>query len=348
MSPFSGGRELASLPIMSWRGRVLALGAAGLLLAAGCSNTVQGDAAAGSQETSAGKPVAGQSEGLIAALGAVRSTRESRVAFTYGDIAAIRDLVEQDRSRFEPLSGWGWDALWIERENVKKGIDLDIDAMQEAFVAGLPPDWVGVIRGDYDVTAVEAKISARGATPKKDGEATTWVVDASQGIDYDGPFSDVVHTNEFNVTRTAPGSFAYSSGAAAMEWVAATQGETLADDPVTMAAANCLGDVVAAELYRPGDGPDVVYAVGVQVAAPDDVTEVVCMAPADGNAEQLRKTFEQRLPDAVGPEFDALRGAEAVVDGAVVRVQAPARKDRPVSDVRNFTTVRSLPDLMSE
>jgi hypothetical protein len=250
--------------------------------------------------------------GLMAALGKVRATAETRVYIDYGSPGRIRALDDQDR--FEQLRGYGYSSIANYAKVVAEKLDFDPASLNEGVVAGQPPRWAGVLWGDYDVAAVDGRLGDLGIDEQDDGDATRW----NSGDDFEidlanGPFTGIVSTSEFNNIRTADGSFAYSPARAGIDWVTDAGDETLADDDVVAPLATCLGDVVAATI---ADG----QAAGVR-ATSDEVTEVICLEGDKGRVE--KELAEGSTPSTRQPWSDILPGAKVVDAGdGLVRITA--------------------------
>lgn len=236
--------------------------------------------------------------GLMAALGKVRATAETRTSVEYGSPGRIRALADQDR--FQQLLGYGYGTIATSAKVIADKLDFDPAELDEAVVAGQPPRWAGVLWGDYDVAAVDGRLGDLGIAKQDDGGGTRW----NSGDDFemdleDGPFTGIVTTSEFNNIRTADGSFAYSPARAGIDWVTEPGDETLADDDAVAPLAKCLGDVVAARIVE-GE------AAGVRVEG-SEVTEVICLKGdkgrverelADGAVPSTRQPWSELLPEA--------------------------------------------------
>jgi len=272
-------------------------------------------------------------DGLLGALGQVRATDSTRLYVEYGDLAAIRrlsgtDQDKTDRDRFLGISGTGFSNLAPSAVPMTEDLRFDPSAMDEALVAGQPPDWVGVLWGDYDVEALDRELADRGIPSAAALGGTRWRSGADRELRVEGPLTGIARTNELNNLRTAPDSFIYAPARAGLDWAVLPGADTLADDPVLAALAGCLGDVVAAVFVRPEEDPTA-YAVGVRAPSAAEVTDVACLAPTDaGTATRLRDRVEGELADGSAPSTrqpwsELLPDASVdVVDGAVVRIEA--------------------------
>lgn len=302
--------------------RLLAVGLIGLLAVSGCSTESPGEPTPAN---------VGNASGLAGALQRVQSTPETRQSLSYGDVAAVQQLIKADERRFRLIDGTGLDHLFNYRKLIQEGIDLDLSVMREAITAGVPPRWAGIVIGDYDVAAVDKRIAARDVPQETDGDATVWTSGANGEINLDsGPFQDMVQLSEFNNIRTEPGAFSYAPMADALAWVTKPEGQRLAEDEGMSAAASCLGDVVAARLVRDSNAPDVVVAVGVRAPSASEVTEVVCFGSPNGDAEELRARITTALEQAGGEPAGMLSDAEVGVDGSTVRLVLTPGADEPV------------------
>ena len=252
--------------------------------------------------------------GLMAALGKVRATAETRVYVDYGSPARVRALMDQDKDRFQQLQGYGYGAIANYSRVIADKLDFDPAALDEAVAAGQPPRWAGALWGDYDVAAVDGRLGGLGIDKQDDGDATRWNSADDFEIDLaNGPFSGIGTTSELNNIRTADGSFAYSSARAGIDWVTAPGDETLADDDAVAPLAKCLGDVVVATI---ADG----QAAGVR-ATESEVTEVICLK--GDKSRVARELADGSAPSTGQPWSDLLPAAKvADVGDGLVRITA--------------------------
>lgn len=271
----------------------------------------------------------GPTSGLLAMLGKVRATPQSRAYIEYGDLDRQRELASAAPARTRSLRGTGLGNLAQYTVTVKDGIGLDLLGMHEAIRVGEPPEWAGLVVGDYDVDAVNKHLADRGV--HRDGEddgVTSWSSAADNELRQDGPMAGVVPLNEFTKVRTGGGSFAYAPNKD-LDWVADPGDDTLADDPALRDLADCLGDVLSAHITDVGPSK-LMVATGVRATSPTDATEVICAEPGADRASQLQQRTLSELANGRTtrrqPWTQVLPGAEVDIAGkgsTCVRITMP-------------------------
>ena len=258
--------------------------------------------------------------GLLAMLGKVKATPQSRMYVEYGDLDRQRARAEAAPDRTRSLRGTGLGNLAQYTVTIKDGVGLDLMGMHKAIRAGQPPQWAGLVEGNYDVDAVNKQLAARGV--HRDGgqdDATTWSSAADNELRADGPMAGVVPLNEFTKLRTAKGSFAYSPNQD-LSWVTDPGDDTLAEDPAIQDLADCLGDVLAAHITAVGPSK-LMVASGVRASKPEDATEVICAEPGADLASQLQQRTISELADG---QTTRQQPWSAVLPGAKVDVAGKA------------------------
>lgn len=273
---------------------------AGLLLA-GCSDDAKED-------------------GLLGALGRVRATAENRVSVEYGEPAAVRALLDQDKARYQTLRGFGYSAVAQYGGRLDDALGLDLDGFYQAIHVGNPPKQTTILWGEYDVATVDDKLRGLNIDDEAQFGGTRWRSADDNEISFDGPFIDMAPPAQLNNILTTNGSFAYAPAAEGIDWVADPGDDTLADDDVLAPLATCLGDVVAAQLMATGE------AVGVR----QDSTEVICL---EGDQARVSAALKEDLPSTGEPWDSVLPGAEVTQDGALARITVPAQDGEPVGRV---------------
>jgi hypothetical protein len=293
----SGVTPTVPLYARAVRKPVVIIVAAGLVLA-GCSD----DAA--------------DQGGLLGALGRVRATADTRKSVEYGEPAAVRGLVGDNKARYQLLQGYGYGSIASYSLKVKDTLGLDLTGFDGAIVAGDPPNQATTLWGEYDRSTVDKKLGDLKIDNEKGLGGTRWRAADDHEVNLDGPFTDVVPPAQFNDILTRDGAFAFSPASAGVEWVTEPGDGTLADDSVLAPLAKCLGDVVVARLQATGQ------AAGVR----RDGTDVICLK---ADEDQVSKALKGDSP-ATGEPWDQLL-PRATVDEAegLARVTAPAGDDRP-------------------
>jgi hypothetical protein len=232
--------------------------------------------------------------GLLGALWRVRATDNTRKYVEYGNVAQIRALVDADRQRFLSLTGSGMSRLGQYYQTVSEDLAFDPLSFREAVTVGYPPDWSGILWGDYDVDAVNQRFADLGVERSERDGATFWTADPNGGFQVDAPLTGIAGPATLNNVRTRPGSFAFSPRQDTLTWVTEPGDDTLAGDPTITALAGCLGEVISATFHtEAGTRPEPV-AVGVRAPSAADATDIICVAPnsRDRAAEILRHTSE--------------------------------------------------------
>src|SRR3954454_14534054 len=249
---------------------------AAAMLSAGCSGG-DGDSGDSAGSGQGGGWLGSGDSGLTAALGKVAATDATRQYVEYGDVAVLGRLAH-DGKRFLSLVGYGFSPIAPVSQLMAEELHFDPATMDGALLAGQPPDWSGVLWGDYDVEAVDGALRDRDIPAEKDGECTRWTSGEDKEINLDGPLTGIARTSELNDIHTASGTFGYSSTRAGLAAVTAPGDDTLAGDPTLGGLAGCLGDAAAAILAAKVNGETTAYAVGVRASDGGAITEVACVA----------------------------------------------------------------------
>lgn len=262
-----------------------------------------------------------EQDGLLDALGTVRATAETKRSVEYGQPAAVRALVDQDKARYQTLQGFGYSRLAMYSVIVEDDLALDLDGFDEAISVGEPPTQATVLRGEYDVDAVNGKLRDLGVDDEVSLEGTRWHSGDDYEMDFEGPFAEMAPPAQLNNIATAKGSFAFAPAEEGIQWVTQESDATLADDNVLVPMAKCLGDVIAAQLQAAGQ------AVGVR----EDGTEVICLT---SDQAAVSDALKGDVPSTREPWDELLPGAEVDEDNGLARVTVPAaEKGRPVGRV---------------
>ncbi|ALG10815.1 hypothetical protein AOZ06_31530 [Kibdelosporangium phytohabitans] len=218
--------------------------------------------------------------GLLEALGRVKATAETRAYIEYGKPADAKSQ-----------QGAGYASIAQYSQRMADRLKLDPGKFTSALTVGQPPNAAGILWGDYDTAAVnQALADAKIRREDKDG-AAVWTVGEDNTAQLDGPLSEAAPPTGFNKLRVADGAFAYAGSAKSLATVTDPGRDTLAKDEDIQALAGCLKDVVAATIVR-SDRDPMPAAIGVLA----DGTEALCVLPAEGKAEDVRK----RIADEVG------------------------------------------------
>jgi hypothetical protein len=309
-------------------------------LCAGCS----GNSGDGGEGSGGGWLGSGDS-GLTAALGKVAATDATRQYVEYGDVALLGGLAH-DGKRFLSLVGYGFSPIAPVAQLMAEELHFDPAEMDGALLAGQPPDWSGLLWGDYDVKAVDGALRDRDIPAERDGDGTRWTSGEDREINLDGPLTGIARTSELNDIHTAVGTFGYSSTRAGLAAVTAPGDDTLAGDPTLGSLAGCVGDVAAAILAAKVKGETTAHAVGVRATNGGAVTEVACFAP-DHDPEGMRDRITKELKNGTAPSTqqpwrELLPGATVDLSGPVVRVTTKPGDDAAVGRVMQLLQTRDL------
>jgi hypothetical protein len=274
--------------------------------------------------------------GLVTMLGKVKATPQSRMSVEYGDLDRQRALAAAAPDRTRSLRGTGLGNLAQYTVTIKDGVGLDLLAMHKAIRVGIPPQWAGLVEGDYDVGAVNKQLAAHGVhRDSGDDEASNWSSGADNELRADGPMAGIVPLNEFTKLRTAKGSFAYSPNQD-LGWVTDPGEDTLAEDPAMRDLADCLGDVLSAHISAVGPSK-LMVASGVRATSPQDATEIICAEPGSDLAAQLQQRAMSQLSDGQTtreqPWSQILPGAKVDIAGkssTCVRITMATPSTKPI------------------
>jgi hypothetical protein len=315
---------------------------AAAMLCAGCSGD-DGDGSDGGDGSGGG---AGDT-GLKAALERVAATDTTRQYVEYGDVATLTTLAH-DGKRFLSLVGYGFSPIAPVAQLMAEELHFDPAKMDGALLAGEPPNWSGLLWGDYDVDALDGALRGRDIPAEDDAGGTRWTSGKDKEINLNGPLAGIERTSELNDIHTGSGKFGYAATRAGLAAVTTPGDDTLADDPTLGRLAGCLGDVAAAVLAAKVDGETTAYAVGVRTTSDGAATEVACFAPdrdpkgmrdhvagelKNGTAPSIRQPWRELLPDA---------SVDLAALGSVVRITAKTGDDAAVGRVMQLLQTRDL------
>lgn len=266
--------------------------------------------------------------GLLGALAGARATDESSLLVEYGDVAAVRVLLEKDAERFRALQGYGYSDLASYGAVLPDLVGFDPTRATTALRVGQPPTWAAVLRMDVDVAAVDAKFAALGGRRADPG---TWTTGEDGEITADGALARAGLVSGFQQVRVEAGAVVHATTAEALKWITEpSEDQSLAADPMIGELARCLGEVSAALISRPKSGLPV--AAGVRTTPAGESTEVVCVP--DENPNALKDLVRTNLE---GPTWAATLPGATVEQPAdqtgVVRVLAPNAPDVRVGRV---------------
>lgn len=250
----------------------------------------------------AGEQDVTRNEGLGAALEAVAAGPASEQRFGWTDVTAVRELTgtgdpgSDDFRRWSGALAAGAPELVLSFALLDDELDLDVLGADRAIAIGVAPDRAERLDGIDPVPVAEALREQGAEEDQASGVAVLRL--SPDGFDPADPLARVALTlGEAVVAEDQTAVFA-GSDAAALE-VLGTGDETLADRPDHAAGADCLGDVVSAELLADEDLTSAVALVAIGVRAGDEPAEVLCAVGDDGQAEAAAESLRERLnPEA--------------------------------------------------
>lgn len=234
--------------------------------------------------------------GLQSALSRVADTASNRSEVTYDDTAALVQLAGTSPTStkgFAELRGWGVPAVAEQVYALPGNAGFNLLGEDYSISAGNPPQSVSLMAGGQSASQLTSHLTGLGwkqragklvgpAPLTASSSAGTLAIDAAQ-VQATG--SDVV----------------FGTSAANLSMIGSPKGTTLASDPIISTLAQCLGNVVAADLfsggYLGGQKP-AGLAVGISKPASNTATPhaVVCVswssqAAASAYASQVRQAL---------------------------------------------------------
>jgi hypothetical protein len=259
---------------------------------------------------SAGCSGGGTGGGLETALARIQDTPAHREYIVYDNTAELVSLVGKgvrtDPTGFRALRGMG--APQLLASVVSPDTGLNMFAESYAITVGSRP-LLTLIAGGQDAARVTGAMTKLGWKKSADGTLTAPPESSSGDA---GQWTDImtkVHAVNSDVLVGGSGSTNADLGQ-----IGSPPGPTLADDPVTKGLAGCLGNVVAATIYRSvGAGAD---GLGVGITTPPRATAVphaeVCVswpnqAAADAYAAKARKYLTHATVTNVGGDTHVIK-----------------------------------------
>jgi hypothetical protein len=302
---------------------------------------------------SGGGVAPGGGAGLEAALSRVADTSGNRDFITYDDTAALVKLTGKtlSASGYAELIGNGTGGLIAYASTVQSLAGINLLGEQYGISAGLPPATVGVVAGGQNAALVTRKLTAQGW--KRQGQRLIMLpLNLNNTLDGDtgGMLSQVQPTGS-DVVFGLPKANLSQAGTPA--------GETLAQDPRISALANCLGNVVAADIttdYPFSTLKPVAVAIGVTEPPSNAAVAhaVVCVAwSSSGTATRYTSALRQALSSGSSPRTHQrwsaiLRDASVTtIGGSQNLVEWQAQTPQGVLTVLGMLETADLPGLPS-
>jgi hypothetical protein len=245
----------------------------------------------------------GGGSGLDAALARIADTANTRNQIFYDDTSELVKLAGTNpvgTKGFALLRGMGAGALAESVYVSPQELGINLYGENYALSAGLPPQMLTVLAGGQNASQVTSHLTKLG-----------W---KRSGAKLLAPASTSGTTEEIaeilGQVQPSGADVLIASSHASMTQVGSPSGQTLAGDPVISALANCLGNVVAAEMfsgaYFAHTGATEV-AVGVTQPASDTATPraVACVAwSTQAKAAQYTTNLRKALASGVAPSLN--------------------------------------------
>lgn len=302
------------------RGR-LAAGAALAALLALSATACSGD---GEEDSAAG--------GVRGALDRVADTPDTRLWFSYADLAGLR-AANGDAGRlgqYAQLAGYAED--WKLADKLPAVYGFDPRDADRSWTAGTDPKQATVLSGGLKLPVVEERLAAaKAAREHTASDGTQW----RTAPDYEISLETAAVPEAlaaFNVVRVDGTTLVHGGGAAEVAAADTGTGKKLGDAEPYKSLASCLGDVLVAEIAgaRPAVGGSVPIAVGFRGAKGEPVTQVLCVPGSSAQSlDRVRDFFapEHRLKNGM-PWGEAVSDIKVEAAGGAVRVTAVGRGDR--------------------
>jgi hypothetical protein len=246
---------------------------------------------------------------LADALSSVSAGPAAGQAFLWSDVAAVREAggfpdrmsdLEVGPAQRRWLIPLGTGAGRLMNVGVPAAEDLGIDVLSadQAITIGNPPQTAVRLDGVDAQAAHDGLVAHAGARPARLGDHDVLTRGQEGEVDPADPLGAAL-IGIGNRMVAADETVALSGSDASLEAVLGDGGDTLADEPGYGAAADCLGDVLSAEIYPGRQAGADVDLVAIGVRGGDAPTEVLCAVGDDGQAGALRTHL---APDSVTPD----------------------------------------------
>ena len=341
-------RDLGRSPLMpiSRRAATVAIAAVALALAAALT-------ACSSSSGSGG------SSGLQQAMASTSGGSAATAEFQYGNMARLRELgiVDAKRkpvidTRWQQVVGYGSGQFLSLAIGLKKVIALDLLAADSTVMIGTPPNTAIRISGGVDKAAMTAKLKSLGAEPRTFGSTTGLSLAADNEINRTPALANSGLVNQLDQVVVDDDSMTSSPNGATLQQ-ALGRGTSLLDTGAYHDLADCLGDVIAADI-RPAPASDTStaeFAVGVRDPGSKSGVdhEVLCALPRDGKSTTLRTALSKHLalsaidPTTRAPISQYATRSQVGSSGAAVQVVLTMKPDGPVGFLLDSVLRGALP-----
>jgi hypothetical protein len=286
---------------------------------------------------------------LRQALARVADTDGTRSQIYYDDTSVLVKLAGRNpggTAGFAPLRGNGAAGLQSLAQVITSQPGIELSDADYTVTAGSPPRQIGLLAGGQPGTSITGNLTKVGWRQ----QGNTLVGPSPLSAGGDQQVTSLLALNLARVRTTGP-DVTYGEASADLGQIGSPSGRTLADDPVVGAAAECLGDVVAADIMTPYQGgrKPTVLAVGIHHPAGNTDTPhaVVCAGWPDHDAANVYATAVQQqltsgLSIRTGSRYDTLLRNPSVRnvggDQHLIRWEA----DTPGDAQRVFTMIDSM------
>jgi hypothetical protein len=284
--------------------------------------------------------------GLEQAMSSVSGSGVAKTQFQYGDMKRLRELgiVDSKRkpivdARWQQVVGYGSGRFATFALVLPKVIALDVLAADSMVTIGTPPNTAIRISGGVDKAAVTAKLKALGAKARTFGDTPGLSLAADNELSHASQLANSGLVNDINQVVIDDDTMTSSPNGATLQQ-ALGNGTSLLDTGAYQDLADCLGDVIAADIMSapPSDKNAAVFAVGVR--NPDSKSgvdrEVFCALPRSGSAAALRAALGKNLalsatdPTTRAPISQYATKSEVGSSGDAIRVVLTMKSDGPV------------------
>ena len=273
----------------------------------------------------------GGSSGLQQAMASTSGGSAATAEFQYGNMARLRELgiVDATRkpvidTRWQQVVGYGSGQFFSLAIGLKKVISLDLLAADSTVMIGTPPNTAIRISGGVDKAAMTAKLKSLGAKPRTFGSTTGLSLAADNEINRTPALANSGLVNQLDQVVVDDDSMTSSPNGATLQQ-ALGSGTSLLDTGAYHDLADCLGDVIAADI-RPAPASDTStaeFAVGVRdPGSKSGVDHEVLVRPAARWEAHRAAHCPQQAPRAVRDRPDHARADLAVrehITGRLVR-----------------------------
>lgn len=233
--------------------------------------------------------------GFEEALSRIAATDATRTAVSYDDTATLVEVAgATSYDGYGYLRGLGAPALAAYSTILAEQASVDLAAADFTISAGEPPGTVGLVAGGQDADAATSGLTAVGYEEAGDHLVAPALAESD-------PSWGALSLAMAQVRLTGSDAVYGYQDSDLADGVDPSE-PTLADDPLIAALANCLGDVVAAQISTADIGAKpTAVAVGVRIPdGPDETAQAtVCVSWADEGAADR---YAENLPDALSAD----------------------------------------------